>query len=70
MILGSKLLKFKFLVLKKFNKGSTYYKRRYVGNKEACKIELRNFLLSYGYLKFEDLRKFGDSKWMNESWPS
>jgi hypothetical protein len=52
--------------LKKFNKDSTYYKRRYIGNKEACKIELRNFMLANGYLKFEDLKRLGDSKWMND----
>lgn len=58
------------LVLKKFNRGSTYYKRRYIGNKEACKIELRNFMLRNGYLKFEDLRKYGEAKWINEEWPN
>ncbi len=58
------------LVLKKFNRGHSFYKRRYVGNKEACKIELRNFMLENGFLKFEDLRKNGDGVWMSVPWPA
>lgn len=56
--------------MKKFNRGSSYYKRRYTGNKEATKIELRNFLLTHGHLKYEDLKKYGESYWMNKAWPN
>lgn len=38
-------------MLKKFHRGSSYYKRRYTGNKESCKIEIRNFLSDHGLLK-------------------
>ena len=55
--------------MKKFNRGTTYYKRRYTGNKEATKIELRNFMLTNGYLKYEDLKRLGDSYWMSKAWP-
>ena len=40
-----------FIVLRKFKRGKTYYKRRFVGNMEACKIEIKNFLSDNNYLK-------------------
>ena len=45
-------------IIGKFNKGSTYYKRRYIGNRECCRIELRNFFLDHNLYEFETL--FGD----------
>eukprot|EP00347_Sterkiella_histriomuscorum_P002460 403368062 len=57
-------------MLKKFNRGSSYYKRRYTGNKEATKIELRNYLLTTGNLKYEDLKRYGETFWMNKAWPT
>ena len=42
----------------KFGKGATYYKRRYIGNRECCRIELRNFFMEHKLHPFETL--FGD----------
>lgn len=39
----------------KFRKGSTYYKRRWTGNRECCRIEIRNFFLDHKYYPFEVL---------------
>jgi hypothetical protein len=55
-------------LLKKFNRGKTYYKRRYTGNKEACKIELRNFLCENGYIKNEE-DKLSEA-WISLNWPT
>jgi hypothetical protein len=52
-------------LIRKFNRGKTYYQRRYTGNMEACKIEIRNFLLENGYLKKEDPQKM----WVSQQWP-
>ena len=55
-------------IIGKFNKGATYYKRRYIGNRECCRIELRNFFLDYNLYQFETL--FGDeTKWLSAPWP-
>ena len=52
----------------KFSKGSRYYKRRYIGNRECCRIELRNFFLDQRLLSFETL--FGDeTQWLSAPWP-
>lgn len=52
----------------KFKKGSTYYKRRYIGNRECCRIELRNFFLEQNLYSFETL--FGDeTQWLSAPWP-
>lgn len=52
----------------KFNKGSTYYKRRYIGNRECCRIELRNFFLDFRLYSFDTL--FGDETvWLSAPWP-
>ena len=52
----------------KFGKGSTYYKRRYIGNRECCRIELRNFFLEHKLYPFETL--FGDeTEWLSAPWP-
>ena len=52
----------------KFKKGSTYYKTRYIGNRECCRIELRNFFLDHKLMSFETL--FGDeTKWLSAPWP-
>mmetsp|Transcript_31473 Transcript_31473/g.42670 ORF Transcript_31473/g.42670 Transcript_31473/m.42670 type:complete len:205 (-) Transcript_31473:76-690(-) len=53
----------------KFSKGSTYYHRRYTGNSECCRIELRNFFYENKTYEFETL--FGDSTdWTLMCWPS
>lgn len=53
----------------KFGKGSTYYKRRYISNRECCRIELRNFFLDHKLYPFEKL--FGDeTNWLSNPWPS
>ena len=53
-------------MLKKFRRGSTYYKRRYTGNKEACKIEIRNFLSDHGLLKPQQRLR---DEWAAQPWP-
>ena len=53
---------------KKFKRGSTWYKRRYIGNRECCRIELRNFFLENSLIPFEVL--FGDeTEWLGKPWP-
>ena len=42
----------------KFGKGSKHYRRRYIGNRECCRIELRNFFLEQNLYHFKDL--FGE----------
>ena len=54
-------------LLKKFNRGKTYYKRRYTGNMEACKIELRNFMNDNHMIKNDE--RFRDS-WIGLPWPT
>ena len=52
------------IVLKKFNRGRTFYKRRFDGNREACKIEIRNFFRNNNIRPagfFSLLVKFPDS---------
>ena len=39
----------------KFNKESTFYERRSIGNAEACKIEIRNFFLASKDYTFGEL---------------
>jgi len=51
LIAGKHFTNFNKIVLRKFKRGKTYYKRRFVGNMEACKIEIRNFLSDNNYLK-------------------
>ena len=52
----------------KFGKGSTYYKRRYISNRECCRIELRNFFLDNNLYSFDTL--FGDdTQWLSLPWP-
>ena len=66
--------------MRKFARGKTYYQRRYTGNKEACKIELYNFLTEQNYLKnqpnyYQRMRagmqnaQISD-QWINQSWPT
>jgi hypothetical protein len=57
------------IVLKKFNKGRTYYKRRFIGSREACKIELRNFFLNQQIFKLKELVGSAEHKWLNDPWP-
>mmetsp|Transcript_37548 Transcript_37548/g.49384 ORF Transcript_37548/g.49384 Transcript_37548/m.49384 type:complete len:125 (-) Transcript_37548:391-765(-) len=53
----------------KFSKGSTYYKRRYISNRECCRIELRNFFLDHNLYSFDIL--FGDETlWLSKPWPN
>jgi len=42
-------------LIEKFNKGSKYYKRKYIGNKECCRIEMRNFFFVEKNYTFADL---------------
>ena len=52
----------------KFNKGSKYYRRRNMGNRETCRIELRNFLFNEKLYTFDIL--FGDETiWLGKPWP-
>jgi len=52
----------------KFGKGATYYKKRYISNRECCRIELRNFFLEDSLYPFDTL--FGDeTQWLSLPWP-
>jgi hypothetical protein len=50
-------------LLLKFNRGKTYYQRRFIGNQEVCKIEIRNFLIDNNLLKSN-----GNDSWVNLFW--
>lgn len=52
----------------KFNKGSRYYQRRYVSNRECCRIELRNFFLEHKLYSF-DVLNGDETKWLSQNWP-
>jgi hypothetical protein len=47
----------------KFKKGSTYYQRKHIGNKECCRIEIRNFFKESDLYTFAEL--FEDSSNVN-----
>ena len=53
----------------KFNKGSTWYLRVWVGNKECCKIEMRNFFLDKKLYPFDILFGKDDKEWLGKKWP-
>ena len=57
------------LVLKKFSRGSTYYKRKWIGNREACLIELRNFLINHNVYKNLELL-INNEEWLDKPWNS
>ena len=52
---GASFLPIRFFVaiglLKKFHRGSSFYKRRYYGNREAALIELTNFFKTRGVIE-------------------
>ena len=53
----------------KFNKGSTWYRRRWVGNRECCKIEMRNFFLDKELYPFDVLFGKDEREWLGKKWP-
>ena len=53
----------------KFKKGSTWYYRRWVGNRECCKIETRNFFLDQHLYSFDVLFGKDEKKWLGQPWP-
>ena len=48
----------------KFNKGSTWYYRKWIGNRECCKIETRNFFLDHKIYSFDVLFGRDEKKWL------
>jgi hypothetical protein len=59
-------------ILKKFNRGSTYYQRKYTGNKEVCKIEIFNFFVENNLIKTPQRRNDNHSAvdWNKVPWPA
>jgi hypothetical protein len=59
-------------ILKKFNRGSTYYQRKYTGNKEVCKIEIFNFFVENNLIKTPQRRNDNHSAvdWNKVHWPA
>jgi hypothetical protein len=65
--------------LRKFNRGKSYYQRRYTGNREACKIEIFNFMVEHHYLKnqpnYYQRQRVGSAnqemfdQWIHQPWP-
>ena len=53
----------------KFNKGSTWYFRKDQGNRECCRIELRNFFLDHDLYPFEVLFGGDERAWLGKKWP-
>lgn len=58
--------------MKKFNRGSTYYQRKYTGNKEVCKIEIFNFFVENNLIKTPQRRNDNHSAvdWNKVPWPA
>lgn len=55
------------IVLKAYKKGTHYYEKKYWNNKEACKIELRNFFNHNGIYKLQDMLQF-ENRWLYTPW--
>ena len=53
----------------KFSKGSRYYKRRKVSNKECARIALRNWYHERKMIDFEILWGEDQSVWTEKPWP-
>ena len=56
-------------LIAKFNKGSTWYRRKWVGNRECCKIEMRNFFLDQKTYTFDVLFGKDERDWLGAKWP-
>lgn len=54
-------------LIKKFARGSSYYKRKYNSNVQCMKIELRNFFMQHKLYKNIDLYK-DEEDWLDMAW--